>query len=169
MSGRWPLRLPPFVGLVALWLLLMGEVTVPNVVGAIVVTTLIEVLVPLRLPRSRHRVHPVALVRLGAFVGWSLVTSAWTVLVTALAPTPPRLRAGIVRVELPPSASEWVTTLVANAITLTPGTMTLEATMAPPVLQVHVLGLGDVEGFRDEILDLHRRVDAAFTPRRDVP
>lgn len=168
MSGPW-LRLPPFAGMVALWLLLMGEVSLPNVAGAVVVAAAVVALVPLRLPASRHRVHPVALVRLGAFVAWSLVTSSWAVLVTTLAPTPARLRAGIVRVELPPSASEWVTTLVANAITLTPGTMTLGATMAPPVLQVHVLGLHDVDGFRAGVLDLHRRVDAAFTPRTDLP
>jgi multicomponent Na+:H+ antiporter subunit E len=164
VTGSW-LRVPPFVGLVVLWLLLLGEVTVGNVLGAVVVAAAIELLVPLRLPGTGHRVHPGALISLTAFVGWSLVTSSWAVLVATLAPTPARLRAGIVRVELPGTSSEWVTTLVANAISLTPGTMTMEATMGPPVLQVHVLGLGDLDEFRAEILDLHRRVDAAFTPR----
>jgi multicomponent Na+:H+ antiporter subunit E len=164
VTGAW-LRVPPFVGLVVLWLLLVGEVTVGNVLGGLAVAAGIELLVPLRLPRTRHRVHPGALASLTAFVGWSLVTSSWTVLVATLAPTPERLRAGIVRVELPGTSSEWVTTLVANAISLTPGTMTLDATMGPPVLQVHVLGLGDLDEFRAEVLDLHRRVDAAFTPR----
>lgn len=163
MRGAW-LRLPPFVGLVAVWLLLQGEVTVGNLVGGVAVAAVIVGLVPLDRPRRGHTVHPVALARLAAFVGWSLVTSVWRVLVATLAPTPARLRAGIVRVDLPAGSSDWVTTLVANAITLTPGTMTLTATAGPPVLHVHVLGLGDVEEFRADVLDLHRRVDAAFTP-----
>jgi multicomponent Na+:H+ antiporter subunit E len=157
-------RVPPFVGLVVVWVLLVGEVTVGNVVGGIVVAGLVVGLVPLRPPRTGHRVHVAAVVRLVGFVGWSLITSVWAVLVTTLAPTPERLRAGIVRVELPASASEWVTTVVANSITLTPGTLTLSATLDPPVLYVHVLGLGDLDEFRSEVLDLHRRVDAAFTP-----
>ena len=163
------LRIPPFIGLVVLWLLLMGEVTVGNLVGGIAVAAVVTFLVPLRRPGTGHRVHLVSLASLSVFVAWSLVTSSWAVLVTTLFPTTERLRAGIVRVELPASSSEWVTTLVANAITLTPGTMTMEATMGPPTLQVHVLGLGDVDEFRDEILDLHRRVDAAFTPRTVAP
>jgi multicomponent Na+:H+ antiporter subunit E len=164
VTGAW-LRVPPFVGLVAVWLLLMGEVTLGNVLGGVVVAAVVVGLVPLARPSTGHVLHPLALARLTVFVAWSLVTSSWAVLVTTLAPTPERLRAGIVRVDLPPSSSEWVTTVVANAITLTPGTMTLTATMGPPMLQVHVLGLGDIDEFRDEILDLHRRVDAAFTPR----
>ena len=67
------------------------------------------------------------------------------------------------RVELP-GATPLVTTLVANAITLTPGTLTVTAGSDPAVLHVHVLGLGDLDEFRAEILDLQRRASAAFTP-----
>ena len=160
-------RVPPFVGLVVVWVLLMGDLSVANVLGGALVAGLVVGLVPLRPPVGGHRVHLLAVARLTGFVGWSLVTSSWAVLVTTVAPTPERLRAGIVRVELPATASSWVTTLVANSISLTPGTLTLSATLDPPLLDVHVLGLGDLDDFRAEVLDLHRRVDAAFTPTTD--
>jgi multicomponent Na+:H+ antiporter subunit E len=156
--------LPPFVGLVVVWLLLQGEVTVGNLVGGVAVAAVVVGLLPLERPARTHVVHPVALVRLAVFVGWSLVTSVARVVVATLAPTPARLRAGIVRVDLPAGSSEWVITLVANAITLTPGTMTLTAATTPAALHVHVLGLGDVDEFRAEVLDLHGRVTAGFTP-----
>lgn len=168
MTAGW-LRVPPFVGLVVVWLLLMGQVTWANLLGGVAVAAILVVLVPLRMPGNGHRVHPVALVRLSVFIGWSLVTSSWSVLVATLRPTPARLRAGIVRIELPSTSSPWVTALVANAITLTPGTMTLVATLGPPVLQVHALGLGDPDDLRADVLDLHRRVHAAFTPREVGP
>ena len=60
-------------------------------------------------------------------------------------------------------------TLVANAITLTPGTLTVTAESDPAVLHVHVLGLGDVDEFRASVHDLHRRATAAFTPARELP
>jgi multicomponent Na+:H+ antiporter subunit E len=109
-------------------------------------------------------------IRYVGFVAWSLVTSSASVVRTSLVPTPARLRSGIVRCELP-GASPLVTTLVANAITLTPGTLTVtaDATADPAVLHVHVLGLSDIEGFRGEIADLHARARAAVTPNGSVP
>ena len=54
------------------------------------------------------------------------------------------------------SSSEWVLTLVANAIALTPGTMTVDATLDPPALHVHFLLLDDVE-------EAHRSIDRLTT------
>ena len=47
-------------------------------------------------------------------------------------------------------------TLVANSITLTPGTLTVEVQDEPPVLYVHCLGLDDPDQVRRDVLDLQR-------------
>lgn len=157
--------LPWVLVLTVTWVLLQGDLTVGNVLGGVVVGLGVMLLVPLAPTPRSHRIHPVGLARFVAFVLWSLVTSSIAVVVTAIAPTPARVRSGIVRVELP-GATPLVATLVANAITLTPGTMTLtaETDADGATLHVHALGLGDLDDFRAEIADLHRRARAAATP-----
>jgi multicomponent Na+:H+ antiporter subunit E len=149
--------------LTTIWVLLNGRPHAANVLGGLAVSVLVLVAFPLAEEHARHRFHPLATIRFAGNVAGSLVTSSLRVLVTAAFPTPDRLRSGIVRVELP-GATPLVTTLVANAITLTPGTLTVTAERDPAVLHVHVLGLGDVDEFRVSVLDLQRRATAAFTP-----
>ncbi|HXH57509.1 Na+/H+ antiporter subunit E [Iamia sp.] len=156
-------RLPWLGVLTLVWVLLNGDPTLANLLGGLAVATGVLVIFPLADEPRLHRVHPVGVARFVLFVLGSLVTSSIRVLVTVLVPTPARLRAGIVRIELP-GATPLVTTLVANAITLTPGTLTLTAGSNPGVLHVHVLGLGDLETFRAGVLDLQARAAAAFTP-----
>ncbi len=162
MSAR---RIVPWtIVLTTIWVLLNGRPNVANVLGGLVVSAVVMVAFPLAEEHgTAHRFHPLATARLAAFVAGNLVTSSLQVVVAAVAPTPSRVRAGIVRVELP-GATPLVTTLVANAITLTPGTLTVTAQRDPAVLHVHVLGLDDVEEFRASVADLQRRATAAFTP-----
>lgn len=158
---RWPW----LVGLTLTWIVLQGEVTVGNVLGGLGASGLVLLVVPMADAPRLHRVHPWALTRFLVFVAWSLVTSSLAVVRVSLLPTPDRLRSGIVRCELP-GATPLVTTMVADAITLTPGTLTVaaRADTEPPVLHVHALGLGDVGDFRAEVADLHRRATEAVTP-----
>ncbi|WCO67275.1 Na+/H+ antiporter subunit E [Iamia majanohamensis] len=151
--------------LTAIWVLLNGEPSVGNIIGGVLVAVLVLVAFPLAPTpgATSHRFHPWAALSYVGFVLWNLLTSSVQVVVAVLAPTPARLRAGIVRVELP-GATPLVVTLVANAITLTPGTLTVTAESDPATLHVHVLGLGDVEEFRAGVADLHARATAAFTP-----
>lgn len=162
-------RIAPWsIVLTTIWVLLNGRPRVANVLGGLVVSAVVLIAFPLAAEGGTHRFHPLATVRFALHVGWNLVTSSLAVVIAVLAPTPARLRAGIVRVELPPT-SPLVTTLVANAITLTPGTLTVTAQTDPAVLHVHVLGLGDVDEFRASVHDLHRRATAAFTPAEGSP
>ena len=59
-------------------------------------------------------------------------------------------------------------TLVANAITLTPGTLTIDARGRPAVLYVHVLSFDAVEATRAEVEDLERRIVRAFGTRAEL-
>jgi multicomponent Na+:H+ antiporter subunit E len=154
---------PLFVVLVAVWLLLQGQPSVGNIVGGAVVAAALVVMFPVSETVVHHRLHPWAFVKFIGFVLYSLVVSSWAVIKVILRPTPENLRSGIVRVSLE-EESPLTTTIVANAVTLTPGTMTLTARLDPPELHIHVLGLGDAEEFRESVYDLERRTVAALTP-----
>ena len=154
---------PLVVVLVAAWLLLQGEVTPGNLIGGVVVATGLGVAFPLTTNAVSHRLHPWAFVKFVAFVLYSLVVSSWAVIKTILHPTPKNLRSGILLVRLR-AESPVTATLVANAITLTPGTMTLTARLDPAEISVHVLGLDDPDVFRASVEDLERRVLDALPP-----
>ena len=161
--------LAPMVFALVVWLALWGEVSVVNVASGVLVVAALALL--FRPDPRGHTLHPLALVRLLAVFVWRLVSSSVTVVVAVLAPTPARLRSGVVGVALS-HPSTLVATIVADAISLTPGTLTLEARYAddgssesvPPVLYIHVLGLSDPAAIRDDVRRLERLVVSAITP-----
>jgi multicomponent Na+:H+ antiporter subunit E len=163
MSRRPLLAAPLFVVLLGTWLLLQGEVSVANVLGGAVVAAALVVVFPVGAHVVHHRLHPWAFAKFIGFVLWSLVLSSWEVIKIVVRPTPTNLRAGIVRVRLQ-HESPLTTTIVANAVTLTPGTMTLTARLDPAELHIHVLGLADAEEFKESVYDLERRTVAGLTP-----
>jgi len=110
--------------------------------------------------RERHRVAPLALVRYLAHMVVALVRSNLVLAWEILTPTD-YTQPGVLEVRLPPS-SELVLTVVANSMTLTPGTLTLELDPATHTLRFHVLHLRDVDAARAEVLELHRLVRAAL-------
>ena len=72
-----------------------------------------------------------------------------------------RVRTGIVAVPLL-GCSDAVATLIADAISLTPGTLTLEVRREPLTLYVHALDTRDVEELRKEIRVLEVLAVRAF-------
>lgn len=155
------------VGVVAVlacgWMLLHGDWSIANLLGGVVLGALLVALFPIDGGQMRHVVHPWAFVKWSGFVLYSLVLSSWAVIKVIMRPTPESLRSGVVRVRLG-EESQLTTTLVANAVTLTPGTMTLTARLDPAELHIHVLGLADPDEFRASVHDLERRTVAAVTP-----
>lgn len=165
MSG--PARTVAVVVLTVTWGLLQGGVSVGNVAGGLVIAAVLVGVFPTAAATVRHRVRPWKLVSLTAFVLYSLVLSSWAVIKTIVRPTPAALRSGILKIRLD-AESPLTVTAVANAITLTPGTMTLTARLDPAELTVHVLGFDDPDEFRASVQDLERRVVEAFTPIDDT-
>ena len=164
---RW---LVPTLFALVVWLALWGEVSAVNVVSGVLVVAILAVL--FRPEPRAHTLHPFALVRLVAVFVWRLLSSSATVVLAVLAPTPARLRSGVVGVPLT-HPSPLVATIVADAISLTPGTLTLEvrypngdgsSPSEPPMLYIHVLGLSDPTAIRDDVRKLERLVVSAITP-----
>lgn len=156
--------IPRWLVLVVLWVAMWGELTVANVATAAVVVPLVTWLF-VRRGGSVHRLRPWGLLVAVVTVGWSLVTSSVRVALAVVAPSPARTTTSIQTVRLE-GGSAFVASLVANAITLTPGTMSLDLDRESLDLTVHVLGTVEPAVFRGEVLALERTMARAIRERR---
>lgn len=156
------------VWLLVLWLLLWDDVSTANLVSGIAVG--VAVLTFARLPRvsrsdDEHiaRVNPVRTIGFACYVLYKLVQSnillAWEIV------TPRNsINTGVIAVPLR-TESNTAMMVIANVITLTPGTMTIEVAGSPPVIYVNVLHLNDIEQVRTDLLRLEELSVRAFGSR----
>jgi multicomponent Na+:H+ antiporter subunit E len=155
--------------LVVMWVLLWGEVNLANVLGGVVLAVALVVVFP---PAATNDdpiiVRPWAAASFLVWFLWALVVTNVAVAKEVLLPgSRSQIRTAIVGVQLQ-TRSGRLATIIANAITLTPGTLTVDARGRPAVLYVHVLSFADVEGVLDEVADLERRVVRAFGTADEV-
>ena len=148
-------RLPLVLWLTAVWVGLWGSVTAANVLGGLAVALLLVTALPLTELPTAAVVRPVALLRFLGFFVVDLVRSS--VQVAALVLTPRRaLRQAVVAVPVR-GASDSLLTLLANAISLTPGTLTLEVDRPGSTLYVHLIDVGEgVDAVRAQLLHVER-------------
>jgi multicomponent Na+:H+ antiporter subunit E len=165
------LRIPGLLlWLTALWVALWGDLTLGNVVGGLVVA--IGVLAVARptgvtgLERSYFR--PFAAVHYAVYFLVQLVQSnlvvAWEIVTPHV-----RINRAIIAVPMH-TTSAAVVTLIANSITLTPGTVTIDVMQSHDpdghveacTLFIHVLHFNDVESVRRDVLKLERLAVKAF-------
>lgn len=143
------------VWLTVLWLVLWGEISLANILSGGVVAWVVTAVFPLA-PASDQRdtFRPYRVLVFAAYFLWQLVVSNVVVAREVVTPRD-RIRSGIVAVPLT-GCSDLVITVIANALTLTPGTQTLEVRREPPTLYVHVLHLHDIDQVRRDIRRLQR-------------
>lgn len=164
-----PLRLSGIlVWLLLLWLLLWDDLSVANVVSGLAVG--VAVLTLARLPRVNRAddenvavVHPLRTIGFGCYVLYKLVEANLLLAWEIVTPTN-SINTGVVAVPLRTESSTAMM-VVANVITLTPGTMTIEVLGTPPVVYVHVLHLQDIDRVRRELLRLEELSVRAFGSR----
>jgi multicomponent Na+:H+ antiporter subunit E len=151
-----------FVWLVVLWILLWGDVTLANLVGGVLAASVLLWLVPREQATSDTPIlRPVAMASLAAWFVWALLDANVRVAIEALRPpSRSRIRPGVVAVPLP-GCPAGIATAVANTITLTPGTLTLEVDDRVPTLYVHALQIDSAEAVRADVYDIERRIVAA--------
>lgn len=143
-------RLPMALWLVVVWVALWGDLSVANVVGGLLVAVLLLALFPDAGPRRGLTIRPLRLlIFLGYFLG-KLIEANAVVAWEVLTPSNAGVREGVVAVPVT-GASDAVVTTLANVISLTPGTLTLDVRRDPTVLFVHVLHLKSVEATRAEV------------------
>ncbi|MGH9150647.1 MAG: Na+/H+ antiporter subunit E [Acidimicrobiales bacterium] len=146
--------------LTLLWLALWRDATPANLVSGVVVALVVTALFPEAQAPRRHTIRPWPLVVFHAYFAWKLL-EANVVLAREILSRGDRIRTGIVAVPLS-DCSDLVVSVVANAITLTPGTLTLEVTREPRALYVHVLHLHSIEAVRRDVWRIEHLALRAF-------
>lgn len=135
--------------LTAVWVALWGSLTAANVLGGLAVAVCLLLLLPLpEVPRQGWP-RPLALVRFLLAFFWELVKASATVVRQVLSPRA-GLRQAVLAVPVV-GRSDRLLTLIANAVSLTPGTLALEVDRPRSVLYVHVLDVGDRPGAADDV------------------
>ena len=153
-----------FVWLVALWVALWHDLTVANVLSGMLVGALVMasagVVMPSEDSRMRARVRPIATLHFVVYVAYKLVMAnlylAWEIV------TPEnKIVVGVVAVPMR-TESAFIANAVANVITLTPGSITIESLGTPPVLYVNVMHLHDIDAVRSDLLRIEELAVRAF-------
>lgn len=161
VGSRDVLRVLAVVGWsVAVWVALWGDLSVANVVWGAVLGLATLRLLPVTHKAHRLPIRLVPLARFGLFFAWSLVKASAIVAWEVVTPRND-INEGIVAIPLR-TTSPGLMTLIGNAISLTPGTLTLEVRRQPATLYVHVLHLRDIEDVRADIHRLEEVALAAF-------
>jgi len=147
---------------VAVWLAVTGSLTLANVIFALIVSTLALWLIRHQLPGGRN--HWLRLGRVLSLVLLffkELALSAWKVAVMV---TRPKLdvQPGIFAYPLTVT-TDFEITLLANLITLTPGTLSVDVSADRKMLYVHAIDCSDIETAKNDIKNgFEKKIMEAF-------
>lgn len=160
-------RVAVTVVIAALWVGLWADLSWANVLAGLAVGALCTLLGEQTGRRSRYRISPLGCLRYaGHFLG-ALVASTWSVAVIVLG-RHLDLHPAVIAVDVG-HTDEYALAIVANSVTLTPGTITLAVDQPAGVLYIHCLTLRDADDEAAVVADVHRFRDlalAAIHPRQ---
>lgn len=147
------------VVLVAIWVGLWSDLSAANILSGL----LVAVLIVSRFDAGRTGRFAFRPLRAGRFALYFLYKLGVSTLNVAWAVIRPRsaIHTGIVAVPLH-ECSDAVATLIANTISLTPGTLTLEVRQEPLTLYVHALDARDIGQLRADVRRLEVLIVHAF-------
>lgn len=158
-------RLSGFVvWITALWVLLWADPSVANVVSGLVVALVVTSIAGFpRRVRTNDQAVRIAPLSTVYFVGFVLAKLVEANLIVAWEIVTPRnrIQTGVVAVPLR-TESNLAMMVVANVITLTPGTVTIDVDGSPPILYVNVLHLHDLDEVRADLLRIEELSVRAF-------
>lgn len=156
-------QLPLLVWLVLVWNLLWGTWSWANLLGGIVVALGVTLVLPLPPVVGGTRIRPLGLVR---FLGYFVVDLVSSGALVAWQTVRPRGidRSAIIRVQLRVD-SDLLLTILAESLTLVPGSMVIDMDRERRTLALHILHVrdeADVERQRSAVLAQEERVVRAF-------
>ncbi|MEU1761828.1 Na+/H+ antiporter subunit E [Micromonospora sp. NPDC005223] len=158
---RWRNRAIAVTGLVTVWVLLWGTFSWANVMSGLVVAAVLLVVFPLPPVTFAGRIRPVPLLRFLARFLRDLVVASAQIAWLAVRSNHPQ--SAIIGVRLRVN-TDLNLTLNAEALSLVPGSLIVEADRSTGTLYVHVIGIrsrDEVERFRQSVLELEQRIVAA--------
>jgi multicomponent Na+:H+ antiporter subunit E len=162
-ARRRTLQWPVALWLTVVWVALWGEISLANVLGGLVIGIGVVLVFPLPPLRMRLRIRPLWLLWLIAHFLWDVVVASYQVAVKTLS-FGHEVRNAVIEVDLR-TQSDFVLTVVAEMVSLVPGSLVVEARAATHTLFLHVLDVGNragVEAFREQVFALERRVVLAL-------
>jgi multicomponent Na+:H+ antiporter subunit E len=162
-------QLPLLAWLVLVWILLWGTWSWANLLSGAAVALLVTVLLPLPGVVGGTRVRPLPLLVFAGHFVLDLLVSAAQVAWQALRPGSQR-KSAIVQVQLR-TDSDLLLTMVAEALSLVPGSLVLDLDREERTVTVHLLHVRDrehVERERADVLVVEDRLIRAFGSREDL-
>lgn len=158
-------RLTTGTWLLLVWVAVRGSITPASIIGGVLLVTVLMALFRrgLAASTSRHTIHPWWVVRYVAHFLYELVKANVEVALAVLFPSRVEHKRAIIEVPLPRS-SRLVGAVLANAVSLTPGTSIIEVSQEPPSFHVHVLDMSSADEIRSSIAELHWRLVRALGP-----
>ncbi|MFG2062171.1 Na+/H+ antiporter subunit E [Micromonospora sp. NPDC048871] len=156
-------RITAVIFLVVVWVLLWGTPSWATVISGLVVAAVLLAVFPLPPVTFAGRIHPLGalrfLVRFFSDLVVASVQIAWMAMRPGHVP-----HSAIIAVQLRVN-TDLNLTLTAEALSLVPGSLILEADRASGTLFIHVINLdslAEVEKFRRGVLELEERIIAAI-------
>jgi multicomponent Na+:H+ antiporter subunit E len=162
-------QLPLLAWLVLVWILLWGTWSWANVLSGVTVALVVMLVLPLPPVVGGTRVRPLPLLLyIGHFLV-DLVVSGAQVAWRAIGPGGVR-QGAIVRVQLR-ADSDLLLTVVAETVSLVPGSLVLDLDREEQLIAVHLLhvdDLADVERQKADVLAIEERIVRAFGTADDI-
>ena len=135
--------------LAVVWMLSVGELTTENFATGFLLAFLVLLFSHPARPASGYHVKVLQSIQFLAFFVWQLILSNLRVAHDVMTPTL-HMRPAIIAVPLEARTDEEITFL-ANLISLTPGTLSLDVSTDRSTLYVHGMFVHDPEQFKREI------------------
>ncbi len=154
--------------LTVVWVLLWGDLSWANVIIGALLGVLVTAVFPLPGMDFNGRFRPWHFVNLVAHLAVDLVVTSFQVILQAISPGP-RIESVVIRVPLH-THNELLMTAIAVYITLTPGSVIVEAQHSTGDLYVHMLGITtpeEIEEAKRRVFDLEYRIVASFGSKRE--
>lgn len=160
---RWRLQGRAVLLLALVWVLLWGDASLLNILYGLVLGWLVTVVFWLAPIRYYGELRPWGVLRLVVAQLRDLAVASVQLAVIALRPRL-NLRPGIIKVRLA-SNSDLYQVMVAELISIVPGTLVVETVRRPRLLYLHVFDLpnsGSIRAQRKHALQIEERVIRAF-------
>ncbi|MCZ2818805.1 Na+/H+ antiporter subunit E [Modestobacter sp. VKM Ac-2977] len=171
MSGAMRLRhqLPVLIWLVLIWILLWGTWSWANLLSGILVAVVVTNVLPLPAVIAGARLRPVPLLRFAGYFLKDLAVSSAQVAWQTIRPGGMN-QGAIIAVQLR-TDSDLLLTLIAESLTLVPGSIVLDLDRPRRTLGIHLLNAADaddVERQRAGVFTTEERIVRAFGTREDI-
>ena len=148
--------------LTAVWVMLWESLSWANLIGGLLVATVVMGSVPSHKLETGVGFRPVAALRLLVYFLWKLIEASARLTWEIFTPRN-NINAAVVCVPLR-SRVPGIVTAVANMVSLTPGSVTIDIDTDEMILYIHVLHLTTIEEERESVRYLETLTLAAFPP-----